>query len=213
MKKQNTVAIAIKGKDLRIKHFKALSSLPQQGFNDMREVLLFLQDFTGLTYNQLLNFTKKDIDAMALAAIKSCAEVGALIEARKGLLPQQIIIKQVNYLLVDPTKVGIGWHIDFGQCNINIDPVQMACLFYLPEGYNYSDVDQNGNITQPILNRYDIFAENFPLDLFVQASAFFLTRSLKLTSLMLQVETAKRVTQKKINWVINKLRRKSGRVQ
>jgi hypothetical protein len=171
-------------KDLRIKHFKAMSSIPLENidsenlFQDDTQVILFLADFLNLKYSQVLDFTVKDIERMKNLALKAFMNMEVSKEP-----PKNITVAGQEFYLADPEKVGVGWHIDFKSAILNSamqkDPVRLACLFYLPKGYNYSDVDENGNITHPISSRYELFREHFPLDVFIKSSGFFLRLSLE----------------------------------
>ena len=181
-------------KDLRIKHFKSLPLVPEEGFTTGQDSLLFLCEFLNLPYNTVLRFTPQDIKKMTVLAVKALSKMDVV-----SPLPKVITIEKQRFTLVDPKKIGIGWHIDFSKANINTDPVRLACLFYVQEGYNYSDVDENGNILFPIASRYELFKEHFPLDLFIRSSNFFLKGSLNSTrkqvfQQMIQNKTAKRTS-------------------
>lgn len=159
-------------KDLRIRHFSSLHVLPlEEGFKTDKERILFLSEFTGLGYNKTLQFPQMDVIKMSDAARNAIARMKVT-----GDPDAEIVLGKQTFCLVDPEKVGIGWHIDFANSPIAKDPVRLACLFYLPEGYNYSDVDENNNIIYPISSRYDLFAEEFPLELFIHAADFFLRK-------------------------------------
>jgi len=175
-----------------------MSMIPEElEFESEQDSLLFLAEFTGLGYNRMLDFTLKDIKKMAATAIKALSTMDVTSK-----LPESITLKGQRFCLVDPEKIGIGWHIDWNksamQKAIEKDPVRLACLFYLPEGYNYSDVDQNGNITHPIASRYELFKEEFPLDLFIRCTNFFLVRSLTSTRRSMVREIAQK-NRRKIN--------------
>ena len=148
---------------------------------------------------------------MAATAIKAMSNMDVTSK-----LPESITLKGQRFCLVDPGKVGIGWHIDWNssakQKTIEKDPVRLACLFYLPEGYNYSDVDANGNITHPIASRYELFKEEFPLDLFIRCTNFFLKRSLTLTKRSMVREIARR-SRRKINTGVAVLNLFNGKPQ
>jgi hypothetical protein len=168
------VKIPTSAKGLRIRHFNSMSMLPEEGFDNAQDGLVFLSDFLGLRYNQVLDFTKKDVEKMLEACIKAFTGLDLISE-----VPKELILDGQKFYLVDPDKVGIGWHIDFSKQDIVKAPVRLACLFYLPEGFNYSDVDVNGNITQPIDSRVALFEEHFPLELFIRAAGFFLKKLLE----------------------------------
>lgn len=206
MKQQIELKWTVKSaKDLRIKHFKSMPFAPVTEFTHHDEMLFFLSAFTGLRYNQLLDFLEADIKKMTALALSAISKMDL-----KSKLPDTIILGGKKFYLAQPDKIGIGWHIDFGKCNIEKDPVRMSCLFYLPEGFNYSDIDENNNITHPIDSRYQLFADEFPLDLFIRASGFFLKRSL--VSILKQAMISKKLTLKErtslVIKVINPLRGK-----
>lgn len=184
--KEIEVRIPTNPKDLRIKHFKSMSffSASQTEFKTIQESMFFLSAFTGLPYNVLMDFRAADIKKMAAAALNAISKLDLISK-----LPEEIKLAGTTYYLVQPDKVGIGWHIDFKSCNIEKDPVRLACMFYLQKGYNYSDVDENGNIKFPIDSRYKVFEEHFPLDLFIRTAGFFLSRLISSTQKELLAET------------------------
>jgi hypothetical protein len=195
--------IPTNAKGLRIKHFASMSYVPQEKAENEKELdesesLLFLAEFTGLGYNKMLDFTVSDIKKMTATAMKALATMDLVSE-----LPKTIKLGGQSFYLVDPEKVGIGWHIDFKKASIVKDPIRLACLFYIPEGYNYSDVDENGNIKFPIASRYTLFRDEFPLDLFIRCSNFFLKRSLTSTKRSMVREIA---IKKKTNRISSGLR-------
>lgn len=180
--------------------------VPEDGFKQDYDSLLFLAEFTGLGYNRMLDFTLKDIKTMRDTALKAMATMDIVSK-----LPKSITLKDQTFYLVDPDKVGIGWHIDFNNSSIKKDPVRLACLFYLQEGYSYSDVDENGNIKFTIASRYELFKEEFPLDLFIRCSNFFLKRSLTSTERSMVREIAKTKAVNKISTGIQVLNLFSGK--
>lgn len=181
-------------KELRIKHFNSMSMIPENGFNDENGGLLFLAEFTGLQYNRILDFTMKDIGKMITLAVKALSTMDVTSK-----LPKTISLKGQEFYLVEPDKVGIGWHIDFKNSSIVKDPVRLACLFYLPKGYSYSDVDENGNILYPLSSRHELFENEFPLDLFIRCSNFFLKRSLTSIKRSTVIEIARSKTKNQIS--------------
>lgn len=189
MKPQIEIKMSKNPKDLRIRHFQSMSLAPENGFSHAQEGMFFLASFLGLRYQQLLDFKAADIKRMTGIALAALSKLDLT-----SALPKEIVIAGTSYYLVEPNKVGIGWHIDFRNCSIIKDPVRMACMFYLQKGYNYSDADENGNIRFPIDSRYKPFEEHFPLDLFIRASGFFLKRSLHSILRTTLIET----TQKRV---------------
>ncbi len=193
-------------KELRISHFKSMASIPENGFTTMQEKIIFLADFLNIRYNDVLDFTKSDVDKMANLALKAMSKMEL-----NSTLPLEITKQGRVFTLVDPKKIGIGWHIDFEKCDINKDPVRLACMFYVPKGFNYSDVDQNGNTTHNIKSRYDLFEKEFELDLFIRASNSFLKRSLISTKRSMVLEIAKLKTIERIGFLVRNLNPLSGK--
>ncbi len=187
-KKQIEVKMPAGPKDLRIKHFHSMGLAPVNDFTHADEGLYFLAAFLGLRYNQVLDFLVDDVKKMTALALSALSKMDL-----KSELPKEITLDGQKFYLVEPDKIGIGWHIDFKNCNITKDPVRMACLFYLQKGFNYSDVDENSNITHPIDSRYKLFEEHFPLDLFIRACSFFLKRSLNSIRRALVIESQKKL--------------------
>jgi hypothetical protein len=195
-------------KELRIKHFRSMSHVPEEGFKNTQDSLLFLAEFLGLNYNQVLDFRKRDIDKMVMLALKALARMDL-----KSKLPEHITLGGQKFVLVNPEDIGIGWHIDFKSCSITKDPVRLACLFYVQEGYNYSDVDVNGNITHNIASRYELFEKEFPLDLFIRSSNFFLKRSLTSIKRSTVIEIARNRTKNRISSLIQSLNLLNGKLR
>jgi len=199
--------IPTKGKNLRIRHFESMHVLPlEEGFRTIRQRALFLSAFVGQHYNRMLQFKEEEIIKMSDTARTAFARMDVTSE-----LPEKVTLKGQTFCLVDPDKIGIGWHIDFSNCPIAKDPVKLACLFYVQEGYNYSDVDENNNIVYPISSRYELFAEEFPLELFLRSADFFLRKSLKSTKRTLMVKIAAMKMQRRISFLIPHLNPFNGR--
>lgn len=110
--------------------------------------------------------------------------------------PKDITINGKVYEMVNPEKIGVGWHMDWSHLDIESDPVRMACLMYYPKGAIYGDVDEYDNLLNPIKDRYNDFENHFPLQTFLEASDFFLERF---------VQSAKRYTGSQI--LISKARK------
>lgn len=193
-------------KELRIKHFKSMTHVPAEGFSNSQDSLPFLAEFLNLNYNQVLDFRQRDVDKMVRLAVKALARMDLTSK-----LPKEITLGGTKFVLVDPDSIGIGWHIDFKSCSISKDPVRLACLFYVQEGYNYSDVDQNGNITYNIASRYELFEREFPLDLFIRSSNFFLKRSLTSIKRSTVIEIAQKKAKNKISSAIRSLNLLNGK--
>lgn len=204
--KQIEVRLPRNSKELRIKHFASMAMLPVKDFSTDRDRILFLSEFLGLHYNEVLRFRISDIAKMAKHAAKAISKMDLT-----SALPETIELKGQRFCLVDPDKIGIGWHIDFSATSIKKDPVRLACLFYVPEGFNYSDVDQNGNLEHPIASRYDLFEREFPLDLFIRSSDFFLRKSLHSIRRSMVQESARKKLRKTISSAVKRLNPFNGK--
>lgn len=191
---------------LRIRHFNSMSLAPVEGFKDWKDSILFLSDFLGRPYNTILDFKAQDIKTMTTTIVKAMSKMDL-----SAKLPERITLGEKEFVLVNPEKVGIGWHIDFQHSDVRKDPVGLTCLFYVPEGFNYSDVDENGNITHTIDSRRELFDKEFPLDLFIRSADFFLRLLLNSTKKSMVRKIAADKTQQNLTHVIQNLSRFSGR--
>lgn len=158
--------------DLRIKHFAALSNPVYQTQMDDELACEFIAEFTGLN----VDLVKECQPAHLRLVYRHIQTLYASV--RLGEPPQEITLAGVEYRRINPHKDGTGWHIDFSKADIKEDPVRLACLFYYPKAAKkYGEKDQNGNLLYPIADRYPVFRDHFPLEVFINASAFFLTRT------------------------------------
>lgn len=184
--------------DLRIKHFKALSNPEYTDTPTIREVCEFMAEFTGEHYNDVLTW---DVPHM----IEAYVHIKELYnDIRINKPPQTLIFGGIEYELVNPHKVGAGWHMDFAKGDIQVDPVWMACLFYYPKGVRYGTTDENKNLLYPIADRRNIIERDMELQTFLEASAFFLTKIER----SMRDSTVKRKATEKIVKVMERLRGK-----
>lgn len=178
-------------KDLRIKHLKPIQSDKYLGQLDLPLMVEFISDFTGVSKNKLMRIDYKDI-------VKMTAHINGLyanFDVNKRP-PKEINVNGKEYEMVNPEKIGVGWHMDWSHLDIESDPVRMACLMYYPKCAIYGDVDEYDNLLNPIKDRYNDFENHFPLQTFLEASDFFLERF---------VQSAKRYTGSQI--LISKARK------
>jgi len=159
-----------KTEDLRIKHFKALSNPVYDGDLTLRQINEFMSDFTGEHLNYIMSIDTNDLFKM-FQHVK-----GLYADMHISKPPQVITLGGMEYELVNPHKVGSGWHMDWEKGDINKDPIWVACLFYYPKGVKYGSVDDNANLLYPIADRYKVFERELPLQTFLEASAFFLSK-------------------------------------
>ena len=162
-------------KDLRIKHFNALSNGAIDEVKTLEDVVKFMALFIGCSEQSLLEISRVDLVAMYDHVVNLFEDFKP-----RNYPPKELTINGKTYYLADPEKVATKWHIDFGISSKNIDknPVQLACLFYIPEGV-YGRRDENGNIINSIKERYIDFELHFPLTTFLECCSFFLQKSQK----------------------------------
>lgn len=162
--------------DLRICHLDALTNEKFQTNLSLENIIEFLSVITSGTKNELrkVNITElKDIFVHCLGLFKDYQ----IVDPNKT-----ITIEGKEYSLVDPKKVGIGWHIDISNSDIKNDPARLAALMYIEKGTNYGELDENKNMVYSNLERQKIFEKHLPLPDYLNLVSFFLRQSIELTS-------------------------------
>ncbi len=158
--------------DLRIKHFKALNQFESELPRSIIEVIEFISLFSGEPISKIKSkVSKKELLKMYEHIITMFQDFKIMDKPAK-----EVTLKGRTFELVDPEKVGIGWHIDYEKANIKEDPIRVACLFYFPKGHTYGAVDENKNLINPIKDRYNVIENELPLITFLECNAFFLRR-------------------------------------
>jgi len=170
-------------KDLRIRHNKALSNNIVSN-PSLSEKSIFLHELTQAPLHSIRKLSVKDVDKLYRLCILSFAGFKLNDEP-----PKEIVLEGQAFELVNPDKVSTGWHIDWDVISKQDDPVKYACMYYFPKGEVYGESDTNGNILHPSSDRYELFKEHFPLQVYLECRAFFLNRYEK--SIRLQVAKAK----------------------
>jgi len=191
-------------KDLRIRHAKALKDTTFSEVPTLSEKVMFLHDLTGVSLHELRQLKPKNIDLLYRTSILSFAGFKLNDEP-----PKEITLDGREFELINPHKVAAGWHIDFSNTDLVNDPVRKACLYYFPKGERYGATDDNGNLIHPIKDRMKMIREHLPLQAYLEADAFFLS---KLHRSMMQQATAQRVT-KKIMSIKERVKNSFGRKQ
>ena len=188
-----------KTKNLRIKHFTAFNYVTTEigESQDVFEQSIFISTLTGVSMSKLKMLSFEQIEKLFRYSLASFSGMKLGVDA-----PKEVTINGVDYEMVNPEKVGYGWHIDWRAKKFDIDPVWFACLFYIPKGSNYGETDENDNLLHPISERYEDFKEHFPLELFVNASAFFLLKSYK----WMRTSMVKEKTKIAVTKFLNRLR-------
>jgi len=194
MKHKFDIKVPAGKSDFRIRHFKGLSNLALFVDDTDEGKARLISEVTSTSINRVRMLTESQIETI----------YRTLLVAFQGFKtskvpPKEITIKGVVYSLIDQKKVGVGWHADFSRCNINVDPVRLACLFYFPKGYIYGCEDESEGLIFPISSRYEDFKEHFPLDVFITCASFFLSY---------RVQSMMKSTAQKIGteWMIKTLR-------
>lgn len=162
-------------KDLRIKHLKALTNT---NYNikkmSIEDIIEFLSIVTSAKKSELRKINIEDLKKILDHTVKIFSEYQAKDPEEK------ITILNKNYDLVDPKKVGVGWHIDISNSDLINDPGRLASLMYIEENTNYGDTDLNGNMIYSNKERQELFEKNMSLDTYLNLVGFFLRKSLEL---------------------------------
>jgi len=174
--------VKMKTEDLRVRHFIPLKN-PAYDFSKptLRMYGEFLAEFSGVP----ANFIITRVDPKSILHI--CEHITKIHEGATRLSrpPKSIQMAGKEWRLIDPNKEAAAWHIDWDSCDINEDPVRTAAMFYYPAGEIYGLDDENGNIINPLRDRWDTFDKHFPLKTFLDCCAFFLSkyeRSMRLST-------------------------------
>jgi len=184
-----------KTKDLRIQHFTALQNpyfLTEEKL-DIMDQLEFIHLFTSISRPKLKRINATDIAKM----FNHIVRLYSGIKVNKP--PKEITLNGIEFELINPEKVGVGWHADFSKGDMKKDAAYFGCLFYFPKGAKYGDVDENDNLLNPIADRYEIIKEHMPLDVFMNASAFFLSKIKQSMQISVQILRTRKVIEKMLS--------------
>jgi hypothetical protein len=193
-------------KELRIKHFKALTS---PIFNEDKTIFTsqekchFVADFIEMDYQHLIaDATQSQVD-------KLFSHVLDLFDNFKPQTnpPNEITLCGKLLERINPEKVGIAWHMDWEQKDIN-KPIDLACMMYFPKGETYGKLDVNKNMIYPLRERRIWFEQDMKLFTFIEASAFFLRKSNKSMLRYTVIENSKRRTIHCLSKIKNTIGRK-----
>ena len=184
-----------KTKDLRIQHFTALQNpyfLTEEKL-DIMDQLEFIHLFTGISRPKLKRINATDIAKMFSHIVRLYSGI------KVNKPPKEITLNGIKFELINAEKVGVGWHADFSKGDMKKDAVYFGCLFYFPKGQLYGAVDENDNLLNPIADRYEIIKEHMPLDVFMNASAFFLTKIKQSILISIQKARARKTIEKMLS--------------
>lgn len=206
--KKFEIKIPQKAIDLKVEHENVLRLFQDDFDSSLNGKLKLIQLMSGVRLSDLRLMSVNDVNYV----FNTCISV--LSNFRVNEKPQQtIVLGGKEFELIDPHKVSTAWHIDFNQSikvnKADKDPVWMACMFYFPKGEIYGEVDGNENLIHPIRDRYELFKNEMPLQAYIEAKAFFLTKLQKSINRYMAKERAKKATLK----VVNKINRLRGKEQ
>ncbi len=162
--------------DLRIKHLKALTDEKYQKSMDLGTIIEFICLITGAK--------RSDLNKVNISELRNIHEhcIGLFKDFQIVDPNKTIIIEGIEYVLVDPSKVGIGWHIDISNSDLQNDPSRLASLMYIEKGTTYGELDENLNMKYSNQERAKIFEEHLPLPDYLNLVSFFLRQSIELMS-------------------------------
>ena len=184
-----------KTNDLRIEHFTALQNpyfLTEKKL-DIMDQLEFIHLFTNISRPKLKRINATDIAKMFSHIVRLYSGI------KVNKPPKEITLNGIKFELINAEKVGVGWHADFSKGDMKKDPTYFGCLFYFPKGQLYGAVDENDNLLNPIADRYEIIKEHMPLDVFMNASAFFLTKIKQSMLISVQKARARKTIEKMLS--------------
>ena len=178
--------------DLRIKHLKALTNEKYQKSMDLESII----EFIGL----ITSAKRSDLNKVNISELRNIHEhcIGLFKDFELTKPKDEITINEVTYLLVDPSKVGVGWHIDISNSDLHNNPSRLASLMYIEKGTNYGELDENLNMKYSNQDRAKIFEYHLPLPDYLNLVSFFLQQSIELMSNSM-VNKKKRKIKLKIN--------------
>lgn len=184
-----------KSSDLRISHFKHMANVELESIETIIDRANLVADFVGISRKKAYTFDARDVIKMSNHIINLYGDIHI------GNPPKEITLGGKEYELINPEKVGVGWHADFSKMDINRDPVQLACMFYFPKGQIYGDVDENDNLLNPIRDRYNDIGDHMELKVFLEGCAFFLRK----TERSMRLSMAKRIAAEKVTAILNRI--------
>jgi hypothetical protein len=159
--------------DLRIKHLNALTDPKFQNDLNLELMIDFVASITNAKRSDLRNVYSDKIKEV----FTHCVD---LFKGFKlGKPSEQIIVAGQLFDLVNPSKVGVGWHIDVSNSDFKAQPSRLVALMYIEHGTVYGELDENKNMKYPAKYRMDLFEEHLPLPTYLNCVDFFLRQSLK----------------------------------
>lgn len=159
---------------LCVKHILPLQMLSAS--SKISNIITSLSLLTGIKKEILYRCIYKDI-LIAVENILSVADRCIKNEKLKNVVE----INGNKYYLLDPSRITVGWAIDYSLIDTN-NPAHIAALIYIDDGKDYSDGD--------LMKRAEIMNE-LPLEDYVAATSFFL-KYLKAKNILRRILLGKR---------------------
>lgn len=162
--------------DLRIRHLKSLTDEKFQKAMDLKTIIEFISLITEAK--------RSDLNKVNISELRKVHEhcIGLFKDFQLAEPRKEITILNQTYVLVDPSKVGIGWHIDVSNSDLQNDPSRLASLMYIEKGTVYGELDENLNMKYSNQERAKLFEEHLPLPDYLNIVSFFLRQSIELMS-------------------------------
>ena len=165
---------------LRVKHLKTIkrAAKDQDNFYKLETRLKMVSDFTGITEAKLRDY--------------SAADVGKVFNHILNLYnsyeqsdpPRSITLDGQRYDLINDIgkTMPAGWFIDVDSFKDDFEdrPELLAAFSYLEHGTKYGEANEHDALLYPLEDRAKVMAEHLPLPIYLDLSAFFLTKFNKL---------------------------------
>ena len=168
--------------DYRLKHFGAFENY-NNGIGSEEDTIALVAGITGLPFNVVRMIAPKEFAKIHLNIALSFSNF------KTSEPPKEVVIGGKYFTLVDPHKVGMGWHVDFRNVSRKSHSM-MSAMFYVEKGMKYAQSDEDGNILNSFKDRAKFFEEHFPMALYINANAFFLNKIILSTIVLIQVKLA-----------------------
>lgn len=180
--KTKTIEVKTSLSEYRIEHFNSfvdLKRIKNVKFPTPQEKLKVCSDFTGVDLMELRQFNIVSINNL----FNSIAEGLGTYENRA--VPTEVKFGETVYSFIcqDWSEVPIGWVADVSASDFKEHPEKLAAMCYIEKGMRYGQTSSGSKVIQnPNSDRMEIFKQQFPLDRYIDLSAFFLRVLIELTN-------------------------------
>lgn len=202
--KEITIEIPDNINGFRIAHFNALKALDEIKNPlrvNIRQKLKICSEFTGVPQDELEHYTPLSIEALFTQLMKT------LDTYHPRLVPTQVKYgDQVYEFIGDMKRLPVAWFIDVSVTDFEKHPERLASFCYIEHGMQYAERDDNLNILNPLGERDKVFAEEMPLNRYIDLSGFFLTLYLKLMPSLTKTGTPVNQQMRKLEADLNRMR-------